>query len=118
MELVAWRQGLAAHWPEARFGVLRVEPQGTEQRVTIPVHLGGLDPEAVRIELYANPVDHGRAERHAMTRTRALDEAGGGFEYVASIPATRAVQDYTPRLLPNHPQAAIPLEASEILWQR
>jgi starch phosphorylase len=118
VELVAWRQGLAAHWPEARFGVLRVEPQGTEQRVTIPVHLGGLDPEAVRIELYANPVDHGRAERHAMTRTRALDEAGGGFEYVASIPATGAVQDYTPRLLPNHPQVAIPLEASEILWQR
>jgi starch phosphorylase len=53
-----------------------------------------------------------------MTRTRALDEAGGGFEYVASIPATGAVQDYTPRLLPNHPQVAIPLEASEILWQR
>jgi starch phosphorylase len=116
--LVAWRRELAAHWPEARFGDLKVEAQGPERRVTVSVHLGGIDPESVRVELYANPVDDGRPERHAMKRTRTLDEAGGGFEYVATIPATRAAGDYTPRLLPSHPQAAIPLEASEILWQR
>ena len=26
--------------------------------------------------------------------------------------------DYTPRLIPDHPDALVPLEASEILWQR
>ncbi len=30
----------------------------------------------------------------------------------------RELGDYTPRLLPRHPCASIPLEAHEILWQR
>ena len=71
-----------------------------------------------RVELYANAVDGGPPERHAMERTRTLDESGDGYEYSASIPAARAVGDYTPRLVPHHPIAAVPLEAHEILWQR
>jgi starch phosphorylase len=117
-ELIAWRQALGAHWQEARFGAMSVETHGTEQRVTVTVHLGGLDPEAVRVELYANPVDAGETERHAMERTRKLDEPGHGYEYSVSIRATRARGDYTPRLLPRHPLASIPLEAPEILWPR
>jgi starch phosphorylase len=117
-QLVAWRRSLAAHWPEARFGALRVEEQGAERRVTVSVHLGSLDPDSVRVELYANPGNDGQPERHAMERTRTLDDASGGFEYRVTIPATRAAGDYTPRLLPKHPHAAIPLEAPEILWQR
>jgi len=30
----------------------------------------------------------------------------------------RAPGDYTPRLVPSHPAAVVPLEAHEILWQR
>ena len=40
------------------------------------------------------------------------------YEYCVSIPAARALGDYTPRLLPRHPIASVPLEAPEILWQR
>ena len=117
-QLVAWRQALAAHWPAARFGALRVETHGAEHRVAVEVRLGGLDPEAARVELYANAVDGGPPERHAMERTRTLDESGDGYEYAVSIPAARAVGDYTPRLVPHHPIASVPLEAHEILWQR
>ena len=109
---------LAAHWPEARFGTLSVEAHGAEQQVTVRVHLGGLEPRGVRVELYANAVDGGPPERHVMERTRTLDEAGDWHEYGVSIPATRPPGDYTPRLLPHHPDASIPLEAHEILWQR
>jgi starch phosphorylase len=117
-QLVAWRRDLATHWPEARFGALRVETRGAEHRVTVQVHLGGLDPGAVRVELYANAVDDGEPERHPMAPARKLDEAGAGYEYGVSIPAVRAPGDYTPRLLPHHPNASIPLEAYKILWQR
>jgi starch phosphorylase len=117
-ELIAWRQAIAAHWPEARFGALRAEPHGAERRVTVTMYLGGLAPEAVRVELYADPSPGGEPEHHPMERARALDEAGDGHEYRVSIPAARPLGDYTPRLLPNHPHAAIPLEAPEILWQR
>ena len=95
-----------------------MEPHGAERRVTVQVHLGGLDPEAVRVELYANAVSGGPPERHPMERARKLDEAGDGYEYSVTIPAVRALGDYTPRLLPHHPLASVPLEAHEIRWQR
>jgi starch phosphorylase len=117
-ELIAWRQALAAHWQEARFGAMSVQRHATERLVTIEVRLGGLDPEAVRVELYAEPIEGGEPERHVMERTRKLDERGHSYEYCASIPAVRAVGDYTPRLRPCHPIASVPLEAQEILWQR
>lgn len=117
-ELIAWRQALAAHWQEARFGAMSVEMHGTEQRVSVTVRLGGLDPEAVRVELYADPVNDGEPERHPMERVRKLDEADHGYEYAVTIPARRALGDYTARLLPRHPIASVPLDAREILWQR
>jgi starch phosphorylase len=117
-ELIAWRQALAAHWQEARFGAISVETHSTGQRVTVTVRLGGLDPEAVRVELYADPVNDGEPERHAMERVRALDEPDQGYEYCVSIPSARPLGDYTPRLLPCHPIASVPLEAHEILWRR
>ena len=117
-ELIAWRQALAAHWQEARFGAMSVQRHATDWLVTVEVRLGGLDPEAVRVELYAEPIEGGEPERHVMERTRKLDERGHSYEYCASIPAVRAVGDYTPRLRPCHPIASVPLEAQEILWQR
>jgi starch phosphorylase len=117
-QLAAWRQAMAAHWPGARFGATTVEPRGAEQHVTVPVSLGGLAPDAVRVELYADPGSDGESERHVMERGRVLDEAGNGYEYGVSIPTARPLGDYTPRLLPSHPHASIPLEAPEILWQR
>jgi starch phosphorylase len=117
-ELSAWRQSIAAHWHEARFGAMTLGTHGGEQSVTVEVHLGGLDAEAVRVELYADPLDDGAPEHHAMERIRRLDEPDHGYEYSVRIPATRALGDYTPRLLPWHPTASVPLESHEILWQR
>lgn len=117
-DLVAWHQALTAHWQEARFGAMSVEAHGTEQRVTVTVRLGGLDPEAVRVELCADPVNGWESERHAMERVRKLDDPDHRYEYRVSIPGARAPADYTARLLPCHPVASVPLEAHQILWQR
>jgi glycogen phosphorylase len=118
VELVAWRQAMAAHWPEARFGGMTAEMRDARRRVAVQVHLGALDPDAVCVELYADPANDGKPERHTMQRTQTLDESVDSHEYCVSIPATRALDDYTPRLFPRHPLASAPLEASEILWQR
>ena len=80
--------------------------------------LGDLDPGAIRVELFANPVDGEEPARHAMAPGRAIDEAGKGREYTLAVPAARAPDDYTARLIPAHVDAAVPLEATDILWQR
>jgi starch phosphorylase len=97
---------------------MSAEMRGVERRVTVRVHLGGLNPDSVCVELYADPANDGEPEHHAMVRGRKLDESGDGHEYAVSIPVTRPLGDYTPRLLPHHPMASVPLEAQEILWQR
>ena len=43
---------------------------------------------------------------------------GAATSIASASPAARAFGDYTPRLLPRHPTASIPLEAQVILWQQ
>ncbi len=117
-EQVAWGRDLAQHWPDARFGAVRSATEGARHHVSVELYLGRLDPEAVRCELYAEAANGREPEHHAMARGRKLDGAGNGYEYSVSIPAVRAISDYTPRLVPYHPAAVVPLEAHEILWQR
>jgi starch phosphorylase len=117
-QLVGWAREVAQYWPDARFGAIRVATQERRHHVTVDVHLGRLDGEAVRAELYAEAANGGTPERHMMARGRKLDGPGNGYEYNVSVPAVRAPGDYTPRLLPYHSAALLPLEAHEILWQR
>jgi starch phosphorylase len=117
-QLADWMRHLGEHWADARFGAVHATTLGTHHRVAVEVSLGRLDPEAVRVELYAEAANAGERERHAMTRGRKLDGPSNGYEYEVSIPAVRATDDYTPRLVPYHPAAVVPLEAREILWQR
>jgi starch phosphorylase len=63
-------------------------------------------------------VDGGAPDLHAMTREASPDNASGRHVHVADVPAGRPATDYTPRLVPFHPDAAVPLEAPFILWQR
>jgi starch phosphorylase len=116
--LVGWTRNLAQHWPDARFGGVRAATQGARHHISVDVYLGRLDPEAVRVELYAEAANGGGPERHAMARGRKLDGPGHGYAYDVAIPAVRATGDYTPRLVPYHHAAVVPLEAHEILWQR
>ena len=97
---------------------MRAETHGAEHRVSVEVHLGRLDPEAVGVELYADGLGQEEPERHAMKPIHRLDGPEQGYEYSVRMPVRRELGDYTPRLLLRHPFASIPLEAHEILWQR
>jgi starch phosphorylase len=45
-------------------------------------------------------------------------DSPGVLTYSAQISATRPASDYTGRIIPHHPNASVPLEAKQILWQR
>ena len=82
----------------------------------VPVHLGGLDPASVRIELFAEGKNGAGPVRKEMDRGVPL--ADDIFLYVASVEGNRPAIDFTPRALPYHPSASVPLEAHEIIWQK
>ena len=115
VELAEWQHALEQKWAALRFGEVKVETAGEQHIFEVQMYLDDLDPEAVRVELYA---DGAAPERVEMKRVRQLVGATHGYAYRAEVPATRPAADYTARLIPHHDGVAVPLEAAQILWQR
>jgi starch phosphorylase len=117
-QMVEWRRTLERKWAELRFGHLKVETGGEQHVFEVEVDLDELDPNAVRVEIYADGINGGSAVRQEMARGRQLAGHVRGFVYRVSVPARRPATDYTARVIPNHSSVAVPLEAARILWQR
>ena len=111
-----WRRRLELQWAALRFGEAKVETSGELHAFEVQVYLGDLDPDAVRVELYADGADG--PVRREMRRVGPVAGADGGYVYAASAPTTRPATDFTPRVIPRHAGVAVPLEAAHILWQR
>lgn len=117
-EILGWREQLRRHWPAIYFGNLHVETASGRHQFHMQVYLGELDPDTIEVELYADSPSGGPLVRQKMTRGDQLVGATKGWIYVAQVPAQRPAEEFTPRLIPRHPDAAIPLEAEQIKWQR
>jgi len=75
-------------------------------------------PDHLRVELYADSAQGLCASFEQMTTSGPIPDAPGAFTYLAQVPATRPASDYTARIVPYHPNALVPLEAEQIVWQR
>jgi starch phosphorylase len=116
--IVNWQQVLEQHWASLHFGEVKVETDGEQHVFDVALDLGDLDPNAVRVELYADGADGGAPLRQEMTRVEQLAGTPHGYLYRATAPASRPATDYTPRVIPYCSGVAVPLEATRILWQR
>jgi glycogen phosphorylase len=115
--LLYWQRELAKHWSKLRFGSVTVDPHSDLYVFEVQVYLDEIDPEAVRVEIYAEGLNGAEPFREVMNRREPLIGSANGFLYVASVPATRPATDYTPRVVPYKDGASVPLEASFILWR-
>jgi starch phosphorylase len=125
----AWRARLDEHWAGIGFGEFTIEanagpdgPAGPVHSFRLEVSLGSMPPDAVRVELYAEALHDGGPERHLFTadpqKPAKKPGSTGSRIYRAVAPATRPAADYTPRVVPEHAYARVPLEAGHILWYR
>jgi starch phosphorylase len=117
-QMVSWQHTLEQKWAALSFGEVKVETDEEQYIFEVEIYLNGLDPSAVRAELYADGVNGGVPMRQALTRVRPLPGPIGGYVYRALVPATRPATDYTARIIPQYPRLEVPLESSRILWQR
>ncbi len=115
--MVNWQHTLEQQWATLRFGEVKVESDAEKHSFEVQVYLGSLDPNSVKVELYADGVNGGEPERQEMKRGQPLTDTNG-FSYSAQFPTTRPATDYTARVIPHHDGVAVPLEAAQILWQR
>ncbi len=115
-DLINWQAQLAKHWAKVRFGTATVEQKDGQYHFQVQIFLDDLDADAVAAELFAEPKNGAAPVRLPLTRGDRLVGSANGFTYTAWVPATRPVADYTPRLVPRHSGAYVPLEAPFILW--
>jgi starch phosphorylase len=117
-KLVDWRHTLEQKWAAMSFGKIKVETSGQQHVFEVRVYLNDIDPNAVRVELYADGINGSSPVRQEMKRGRQLVGVVKGYIYSVMVSATRPAKDYTARVIPNYDGVAVPLEAAQILWQR
>jgi glycogen phosphorylase len=97
---------------------MQVERAGDCWIFQVPVCLSMLDPACVRVELYAEAWEGQLPVCEPMICGEPLTGQVNGYLYHGRVSATRSADHFTPRIVPLHPSAQVPLEASYILWQR
>ncbi|HVN90223.1 MAG TPA: alpha-glucan family phosphorylase [Candidatus Binataceae bacterium] len=117
IELTSWRQLVERCWPDVYFGNFDVHEDGDTRLFQVQVYLDPLIRDAVEVELFAAESDDHPIERFPMTRCEPLVGATG-WTFRASVRSGRPTTHFTPRVIPRHPDAAIPLESNAIKWQR
>ena len=75
VQLVNWQRAVEQHWSNLRFGELKVATDGGNHVFEVQVYLGGLDPNTVRVELYADGVNGGEPVRQEMMREQEPADA-------------------------------------------
>ncbi|MEO8798789.1 MAG: alpha-glucan family phosphorylase [Polyangiaceae bacterium] len=117
-QIVEWRRRLEHTWEKISFGKVSIVTNDGQHVVEVVVHLEDVDPNAVLVELYAAGVVSGPPVRQEMKRIREAGPRSGSYVYKTTVPATRAADDFTPRIVPRCEGVAVPLEDTRILWQR
>ena len=117
-EVLNWQRGLQQHFETAYFGPVSVDTIGDHYVFRVQVYFDDLPLEWVNVELYADGVNGGTPARYRMNRDHQLAGTANGYMYTAQAPASRPASDYTPRLVPYHTDASVPLEAPQIRWQK
>ena len=116
-QLVAWQHELAQKWTALRFGEASLNSDADRHVFELQLFLDDLDPQAVRIELFANGVDGNAPRRVEMQRVRQLVGARNAYAYRAEVSAARPAGDYCARIIPARDGVSVPLEDDHILWQ-
>ena len=116
--LLHWQQDIDQHWNTVRFGPVEIKTHDGQHFFQVEVSPGALTQDQLQVELYADSVEEGKPAVEVMSASEARADLHGTFVYSAQVTATRPASDYTVRIIPHHPNASVPLETGQILWQR
>jgi starch phosphorylase len=116
-KIVDWRRALDQKWDSLRFGSVRVHNRSDGHDVEVELFLNGMDPNTVRVQLYADAINDGEFVKE-MRRVRPAPNPSSPDVYGVTVSSRRPIGDYTARVLPTHADASVPLECARIAWQR
>lgn len=113
-----WSRTLYSRWSGLHIGNA-VASQGEDvTNVVVPVYLGELTPNAVRVEMFADQEGEYAPEVILLHQENAIPGSTNGYIFAGAIPSARKLEDYTVRVVPYHPNAFLPAELPLIAWQK
>ncbi|WP_263384832.1 alpha-glucan family phosphorylase [Granulicella arctica] len=115
-EILKWQNDLAQHWSSLRLDPVNVTTQRENHLFKVKLAHADLPPNSYRVELYANPEQDGKADVYTMSVSQDTSKPEEDHIYSVEVPALRSAADYSVRVVPEHAQAFVPLEAAAILW--
>jgi starch phosphorylase len=116
--LLHWQQDIDRHWNTVRIGAVGITTHDGQHFFQVEVLPGNLNPDQLTVELYADSFQGGQPIREVMNAPKSSPDSPGVLTYSAHVSATHPASDYTARIIPYHPNASVPLEAEQIVWQR
>ncbi len=119
LELQSWLHEVDQCWESMHIGESLIDSKDDKLIFDIPVYLGEMDPQHIRVQLYAQSgYDHEPPAIYPMHRDHQLAGSSNGFLYTVTIANGRSPDDYTARIVPAHSHASVPLEMNRIMWQK
>jgi starch phosphorylase len=82
------------------------------------VTLGGIDPDSVQVELYADALANDAMIRVPMERRESLPGLANTGRYEVELRTSRPVWHFTARVLPRRDGVSVPTEIPLIAWER
>lgn len=117
-DLSRWREDLEAAWSGIHFGESAATSTDDGLTFRVTLSLGNVETESVRVELYADSIGESPAMRVPMRPFLDGDSGAGMHSFECTVATTRPASDFTPRVVPFHPDARLPLELPLVAWQR
>jgi len=114
----AWDQQLRRAWSGVHIGETDFARQESGWDVSVPIYLGEVATQDIRVEVFAEPKDGAAAEVIALAADGPVPGATGSYFYHGTIIGVRPAGDFTVRVLPARPGVHVPAETALIRWQR
>jgi len=125
-QLSQWKAQMRKDWPQVRISDVQVGNKdrqnilvGESLQISAHVHLGGVDPNHVRVEAYHGEAANGDIRNPSATilvQTRRVDGAGD-YLYQGSVPASETgTYGFSVRVVPTHAHLMQAHELRLITW--
>src|SRR5437762_5396829 len=127
-QLSHWKAQMRKDWPQVQISDVQVANKdrqsilvGESLQISARVHLGGVDPQHVRVEAYHGEMDNGDIHNPTATVLHQSPEhsatGDGNNIYQARVPATESgTYGFSVRVVPTHPCLMQAHELRLITW--
>jgi glycogen phosphorylase len=124
--LSQWKARMRKDWAQVQISDVQIGNEdrhnilvGDSLRVSAQVHLGGVDPQHVRVEAYHGEADNDQVRNPVVTPLFQSDEnlGGGNYRFHGSVPAKESgMYGFSVRVVPTHPHLMQDHELRLITW--